>query len=235
MGLPKEWFIEGDLLRPNYKPPFQLGWVPRKPAVGEYLQYPQVFDADGRTVGFGRGDEHPFFSDPDEVKKVAELLNSGIKPEDINIRDLGGRKAKARSALREKSYASAPIPEGMFIRRTEEVIGMGLFLIGRTNPGLAAQIKEKIADNLVGLDPEKTEERVKAIKQLVALPEEANPLKEAIVFRFIVHPGDGEREASLLLIPSVTEEERRKALLQRTIDWDPNREIVAKAKALLGK
>lgn len=88
MGLPKEWFIGGDLSRPNYKPPFQVGWVPREPAVGECLQYPEVFDADGRIVGLGRGCEHAFFSNPDEVKKVTELLNSGIRPEDINIRDL---------------------------------------------------------------------------------------------------------------------------------------------------
>lgn len=76
-------FIEGDLLRPNYQPPFRVGWVQ-----GECLQHPHVVDAEGRIVSFGKpkGQDSLFYN-PKKAEKAAELLNSGKNYEDINIRD----------------------------------------------------------------------------------------------------------------------------------------------------
>lgn len=72
----------------RYQPPFYLGWVPKEPAVGEYLQQPHVVDASGRIVSFGKPKgQDSLFYDPKKAETAAELLNSGRSPEDINIRD----------------------------------------------------------------------------------------------------------------------------------------------------
>jgi len=66
---------------------FQVSYV-----AGETQEYPHVVDTESRgnrIISFGAPEgQNSLFEDPEKAEKAARLLNSGVAPEKIDLRDL---------------------------------------------------------------------------------------------------------------------------------------------------